>query len=222
MKDWADDHPKAKLMERKRAAILKAAREGFLSQGFEGTSMEEIAAAADVSIMTLYRHAQSKNELFAAVIASACDPNDPAEQDEFERLMKKPLGEILAATGMMAQRRLSDPETVALLRTVMAEAGRFPELAEIAYRGFVGHLEGMVEYVLEGKDEAAGLSKTERAKLASGFIDSLFGSDMLRVLLGLTGVSATEQRQRAGKARDLILSAIGDAMPRGDAARRKG
>ena len=44
MKDWPTDHPKAKLMARKRAAILDAAREAFLRDGYEGTSMEEIAA----------------------------------------------------------------------------------------------------------------------------------------------------------------------------------
>ena len=208
MKDWSADHPKAKLMARKRAAILGAAKAMFLELGYDGASMEAIAAAADVSIMTLYRHAQSKDDLFAAVIASACDPNDEAEQAEFARIMQRPLGDVLVTVGLIAQRRLADPETVALMRAVMAEATRFPNLAEIAYSGFVGNQERWVEYILAERDESKGLSASVRRKLSGAFIDRLFGADMLRVLLGLSGTSATEQRHRAERARDEIMTAL--------------
>src|SRR5690349_15571641 len=69
VKDWAPDHPKAKLMARKRAAIVDAAREAFVRDGYGGASMERIAKDAGVSIMTLYRHAEGKDDLFSAVIA---------------------------------------------------------------------------------------------------------------------------------------------------------
>ena len=62
------------MMERKRARILSAAREAFLRLGYEGPRMEAIAGAAGVSIVTLYRHTHSKDDLFAALVASACDP----------------------------------------------------------------------------------------------------------------------------------------------------
>ena len=60
MRSWSSEHPKAKLIARKRSAILAAARDAFLSCGFEGASMESIAGSAGVSIMTLYRHARSR------------------------------------------------------------------------------------------------------------------------------------------------------------------
>jgi TetR/AcrR family transcriptional repressor of mexJK operon len=208
VKDWAENHPKAKLMARKRAAILAAARETFLNLGYEGASMEAIAARADVSIMTLYRHAESKDDLFAAVIANACDPDDEEERAEFEKLLKKPLGEVLVSVGIFAQQRLADPATVALLRAVMAETSRFPELAQTAYRGFVVNLEDMVERVLADKDESRALGKPARRKLAALFIDRLFGADMLRVLLGLGGASVAEQKQRAERARDEVMAGI--------------
>jgi TetR/AcrR family transcriptional repressor of mexJK operon len=207
VKDWAADHPKAKLMARKRAQILAAAREAFLRLGYEGSSMEAIAAAADVSIMTLYRHAESKDDLFAAVIASACDPSDEAEQAEFMRLMSKPLGDIFTSLGMISQQRLADPATVSLMRVVMAETARFPELGDIAYRGFVGHLETMVSEVLGRLPQTQTLSKATRRRLGERFIDRLFGADMLRILLGLKGLTPHEQKQRSERARDDILGA---------------
>jgi TetR/AcrR family transcriptional repressor of mexJK operon len=208
MKNWAADHPKAKLMARKRAAILDAAKAMFLEFGYEGASMEAIAASADVSIMTLYRHAESKDDLFAAVIASACDPDDEAERAAFARIMQQPLSELLVTVGLIAQRRLADPETIALMRAVMAEAVRFPKLAETAYAGFVGHHEQWIDHILADKDESKDLSPPARQRLSRLFVDRLFGADMLRVLLGLSGVSDAEQRQRAERARDEVMGAL--------------
>ena len=205
MKDWAADHPKAKLMARKRTAILSAAKDIFLEQGFEGASMESIAAAADVSIMTLYRHAESKDDLFAAVIASACDPNDEEEQAGFIELMKRPLADVMVEVGMIAQARLANPETVALMRAVMAETTRFPQLGETAYSGFVGHLEQFAEVVLAERPESRDLGTAEHRRLGALFIDRLFGADMLRVLLGLGGVSPADWRQRAIRARNEVM-----------------
>jgi TetR/AcrR family transcriptional repressor of mexJK operon len=208
MKAWAADHPKAKLMAKKRAAILTAARETFLRLGYEGASMEAIAARADVSIMTLYRHAESKEELFAAVISGACDPSDEAEQAEIAAAMKMPLREILAGYGVMFQAKLTSPDTTALLRAVMAESVRFPELAETAYRSLVGFHEGIVEDIFAHKDETARLKQAVRRRLSAAFVDRLFGADMLRVLLGIGAASPANRRARAERAADETMAAI--------------
>jgi hypothetical protein len=43
LKIWSDDNPKAALMERKRAAIVAAARQAFLENGYAQASMDRIA-----------------------------------------------------------------------------------------------------------------------------------------------------------------------------------
>ena len=207
MKDWQSNHPKAKLMGQKRAAIITAARSTFLRLGYEGASMEAIAAGAGVSIMTLYRHAESKDELFSAVIARACDPDDEAERAEYERLLRKPLREVLILTGMAFQERLADAETVSLMRLVMGETTRFPDLARRAYQGFVGHLEEIVQAILAEKGESLHLDPQTRRELSATFIDGLFGADMLRVLLGLGGASSAQRKERAERASDKIMAA---------------
>ena len=52
----------------KREAILSAAVELFMSQGFAGTSMDSLATAANVSKATLYSHFADKNTLYRAII----------------------------------------------------------------------------------------------------------------------------------------------------------
>ena len=46
-----------------RSRIYQTARTLFLSQGFEATTVEQIAAAADIAPATFFNHFQSKNAL---------------------------------------------------------------------------------------------------------------------------------------------------------------
>src|SRR5260221_2546260 len=71
-KTWSADNPKAALMARKRAVIVDAALKAFLDAGYAEASVNQIAATAGVSIKTLYRHFESKDELFSAVMQAAC------------------------------------------------------------------------------------------------------------------------------------------------------
>ena len=54
----------------KRAAILEAAKQLFLEQGYQGVSMDQIAATAGVSKLTVYSHFGDKETLFAATITA--------------------------------------------------------------------------------------------------------------------------------------------------------
>ena len=58
-----------RLTDRKREAIINAAIAEFLSNGFETTSMDKIAASAEVSKRTVYNHFSGKDELFAAILS---------------------------------------------------------------------------------------------------------------------------------------------------------
>lgn len=208
MKSWPDNHPKAKLMARKREAILLAATEAFLEQGYEGASMEGIAATAGVSVMTLYRHVKNKDDLFAAVVSGACALSDEAEAQEFQVILKRPFREILIFIGVLFQKRLTSPQSTALLRAVMVESGRFPNLAEMTYRGLVSnHLE-MFKSFLATRPELHHLSNRKRHPLGVAFIDQLFGANIVRVLLGLDDIGANERRTRAEAAADRLLAAL--------------
>lgn len=208
MKDWPADHPKAKLMARKRTAILDAAREAFLRDGYGGASMEVIAAGAEVSIMTLYRHAEGKDDLFGAVIESVCHPADQAERARIEESLRKPLEEILVFVGMMFQERLASPATTTLFRAVMVETKRFPHLADMAYRGLIGTHEDALDTFLAQRVETAALDAGQRRKLSASFLSRLVGIDSLRVLLGLGGASEAERLDRAKSATAELLSAL--------------
>lgn len=205
MKDWPEDHPKAKAMARKRAHILSAAKAALLKTGYAGTSMEAIAREAGISLMTLYRHAESKDDLFAAVISGACDPHDEEERRRLQALMDFPLDKVLRHSAVHIQDVLTRVDTVALLRLVIAEAETFPHLTELAYQGFVAHFEKIAEWIIREKMPTADLQIAAVGRL---FVDRVIGADLLRVLLGRPGPSEAEKWNRAEWACDGALRAL--------------
>ena len=55
--------------EARRERIVWAAKQVFLEQGFEASSMDDVAARAGTTKPTVYAHFKSKDELFGAVVA---------------------------------------------------------------------------------------------------------------------------------------------------------
>ncbi|QWF82778.1 TetR/AcrR family transcriptional regulator [Amycolatopsis sp. CA-230715] len=115
---------------RKRAAILRAAAEVFLREGYERASVDEIAALADVAKRTVYNHLADKEALFLAAFEEAFDrvnadmlaaldefPDDPGD---FEHDLVV-FGRKLAGCHL-------DPEVTALRQLMSTEATRHPEL----------------------------------------------------------------------------------------------
>ncbi len=88
--------------EHRRAAILQAAYDLFIKQGYHGTSMRQIAKAAHLALGGLYNHFSSKEQVFEAVfrayhpyhdvlplIASAQGSTlEMLVQDAFQRMVK--------------------------------------------------------------------------------------------------------------------------------------
>jgi len=60
----------SKLLPRleRRAAILRGAARAFASAGFAQTSMEDVAAACGVTKLIVYRHFESKEELYREIL----------------------------------------------------------------------------------------------------------------------------------------------------------
>ncbi|MBT1094087.1 TetR/AcrR family transcriptional regulator [Streptomyces sp. Tu102] len=125
----APSGPRAEL---KRRAIVRAARELFLRDGF-GVGMDTIAAAAGVSKVTVYNHFGSKEALFTAVITDALD--EPLAGESSAALESLVEAEDLRSALVDAARtwvhavRTND-EIIALHSLVAAEVHRFPELGE--------------------------------------------------------------------------------------------
>jgi AcrR family transcriptional regulator len=115
---------------RKRKAILDAAIELFLAQGYAGTTMDAVAAAAAVSKQTVYKHFADKDSLFVELV----DTTVRAASDPVEQLVMSSLrsGDLRADLTVLARQLLTtvlQPRVLQVRRLVIGEANRFPHLA---------------------------------------------------------------------------------------------
>jgi TetR/AcrR family transcriptional regulator, mexJK operon transcriptional repressor len=124
---------------RKHRAILEAAMAAFLSNGYAGTNMDEIAARAAVSKRTVYRHFADKDGLFAEIVLATTDEmsglaralaENLAESDAVREDLRELARRFLAA--------LMQPRLVQLRRLIIATADRFPELGRTWYENGFG------------------------------------------------------------------------------------
>ncbi len=119
---------------RKRQAILEAATEAFLRDGYRGTSMDQIADLAHVSKQTVYKQFADKEHLFIAIVNATVDEASDAVQDEVVSLRDS--GDVESDLRDQARRQLArvmQPRLLELRRLVIAEANRFPELGRTFY-----------------------------------------------------------------------------------------
>jgi TetR/AcrR family transcriptional repressor of mexJK operon len=119
----------------KHRAILDAAREVFLTSGYRGASMDEVAAIAQVSKVTVYKHFSDKRSLFTSVITSAIDEAEQATHSLVDRLgQSTDLAKDLRTFARQHIIEVTQPHLIQMRRMIIAEAGRFPELAQAWHR----------------------------------------------------------------------------------------
>jgi TetR/AcrR family transcriptional regulator, mexJK operon transcriptional repressor len=125
--------------ELKKAAIIRAARELFLGDGFERTSVDAIADRAGVSKRTIYNHYEDKRTLFLAVIRETYG----AMIDTVYAIIDKHLTDVTdvaaSLTGFAlesAAMAFRSADRTALIRLMMAESSHFPELQREQMRPF--------------------------------------------------------------------------------------
>jgi AcrR family transcriptional regulator len=120
--------------DRKRAQIRAAAQELFLQHGFQATTTDAIAATASISKETLYRYYPRKEDLFLDVLRSLT-----VERAVWVRLMERTpepsttrqLRALLRTIAQSLLELMLQAEYLAMLRLIVAESPRFPELGDM-------------------------------------------------------------------------------------------
>lgn len=107
--------------------IVDAAQQEFLASGYAGTTMSAVAVRAGTSTKTVYRLVPNKAELFRNVVSARIGrfmlEIDPSSLDAYE--LAEALEHMLVSFGMLTL----DSSTIALVRLVIGESERFPEIA---------------------------------------------------------------------------------------------
>lgn len=204
--------------EAKREQIRTAAQQLFLDKGFGETSMDSVTAAAGVSKQTLYRYYETKAVLFADVLGQLIAEPGPLLKDPptGSRLRTKAnLKTLLTSLSQDYLARILEPRQVALLRVVIAEGSRFPELTE-SFRSTLPAVGGAIFIAALERGRAAGLiADWVDVRTAARAFAGLLMTFILR-----DGLLASEpklpSRQRVAEMVQIFVDGVGAPRRKGD------
>lgn len=167
--------------EQKSKAIMKAAAELFLRDGYSNTSMDAVALAAGVSKRTVYGHFGCKEDLFAEIIREMCldvlppglghAAEDPADSEE--RLVR---------IGTAFLSAIYSEKQIRLFRTIVSESRVYPEIGRMMYEGPVRASQIGLQVCLE-QMVRAGTLDLEDTRFAAVLLMGMLKTDIHMRLL---------------------------------------
>ena len=191
----------------KKAAILDAAKKLFPLRGFEGVSMEAIAAEAGVSKLTVYNHFTDKETLFSAAVKQRCEELLPHEVFEVD-VSSRPIAELLGAIGRAFHALVTSDEAVQLQRILAARAMTDTRLAQLFYEAGPKRTLTDMDDFLRRANAAKVLDVPDTARAAAHFCCLIKGEQHLRMMVGCCeGLSARECRAHIDSVVDMFLRA---------------
>ena len=134
-----------KLSQRKRLDILNAAETLFFQQGFEHTSMDQVASLAGVSKRTVYNHFENKDVLFQVILVFM-----------FEKVRKdnavlfnsdKPVNEQLTQIAEQEVALLTSKEFLKVAKVAFMQMLQQPDLAKSLANNSMGCMQDLVAFL---------------------------------------------------------------------------
>ncbi|MDT4926751.1 MAG: hypothetical protein QOG01_4464 [Pseudonocardiales bacterium] len=174
-----DGRPRVRMTGReRREQLVQVGRSLFAEKGFDGTSIEEIAARAHVSKPVVYEHFGGKEGLYAVVV---------------DREMSDLLNRLTLALSAGHPRVLAEQAALALLTYIEEETDGFRILSRDstatgstgAFSSLLNDIASQVEYVLAREFGQRGFSTENAAMYAQ----------MLVGMVALTGMWWLEERK---------------------------
>lgn len=189
----------------KGAAILETAKRLFLSLGYEGVSMDQIAAEAGVSKLTVYSHYGDKETLFAAAAKAFCDQQLPGSL--FESRPDLPLRERLLQVAHAFFSMVASPEAIAGHRILST-----PQMAETVvprmfWEAGPQRVQDAFAALLSARVAAGQLEIEDIPRAAAQFFALLKGEPHMQLVFGCAPLTEAEAEAHVRASVDMFLRA---------------
>lgn len=202
----------------KREAILEAAQVLFLSNGYEGSSMDAIAAEAGVSKLTLYSHFKDKEALFEEAVKTTCETRLPRTLFILEEGCS--IRQVLLDIGHAFLALVNSPESIGLHRVMVSMGALNPALSRMFFDAGPQRLLLDLEQMLLQANTRGLLKTDEPMRAAEHFCSLIKGTAHFRLLIGYAALpDAVEAQRHVEDCVSLFMRAYGEA---GGAAETKG
>jgi AcrR family transcriptional regulator len=164
----------------RRGAIIEAAMDEFIARGFAATRLDDVAKRAGVAKGTIYLHFKDKESMFEELIRTAIVPmvtrlwGTPPQPGASVRDMVEGFAKTFIEE--VATTRRGD-----LVRLIVAEGPRFPEVADFYYREVVsrglGGMRALIELgIARGEIKQKNLARFPQIMVAPALIAVIWQS----------------------------------------------
>lgn len=148
--------------------IVKVANEEFLGKGFKGATLSSIAARCRISKTTLYGLFASKEALFMYVCAANVEGFTYNIQHELDPT--RPFEQVIERVVSLMVHTCRTSLAGKMLRLVVAENDRFPQLGRLTYARTLKLLRPLADYL---KDASGGTLTGKDAMYAAFHLTSM-------------------------------------------------
>lgn len=167
----------------KRAAILAVAKRLFSQNGFDGASMDQIAAEAGVSKLTVYSHFGDKESLFSAAIRAKCEEQLPSTL--FLAGLEGSLREQLTAISRAFLQLITSEEAIAMQRMMMVPGTGDTHVRELYWQAGPQLVKDAFADFLRSRVARDELRIPDIARATSQFLCLIKGELHMQMLCGM-------------------------------------
>ena len=194
---------------RKYDQVINGARSVFLTDGFEGASVDEIARVAGVSKATLYSYFPDKRILFMEMVTQQCQAQATTTIQSLD--LTAPPDEVLRKGGQQFLGFLLSDMGQRIFRIVIAECERFPELGQKFYEsGPMVMRRALVDYLAAAQNRGQIRDNVDIALAADQFGEMCKADLWLKVIVGIrSDVSQADISRVVDGAVDTFLARYG-------------
>jgi len=121
----------------REAQILAAAFKEFAANGYAAARLDDVAKRAKIAKGTIFLHFRDKKALFRAVLCSLIRPPRPPSEGELQNSQSTSESLLRQLLAHMYSQVVENKRARALIRLLIAESEKFPELAEIYYQEII-------------------------------------------------------------------------------------
>lgn len=188
----------------KRTAVLEAAKRLFVAHGYSHVSMDQIAAEAGVSKLTVYSHFGDKDALFMAAIQAKCEESLPARLFAGDPAVS--LRDRLLLIGRSFYELMMSDEAIATHRVVTTQQAS-TELGRVFWEAGPCRTQAAMEALLREEVAAGRLDISDFHVACSQFYSLLKGEAHTKRLCGFPAPTPAEAEAHLQATVDLFLRA---------------
>lgn len=188
----------------RHAELLNVALDHFLDKGYDGATIEAIAAEVQMTKRTIYARYPDKASLFLAAVFRAIEYS-ATPLNLIEAAVTDNLEETLFALGLLRASQAMTPSGVRLQRIINTESYRFPEIFYWSYEyGALPVIRFLTDLLAE--KIAAGELMLDDPELAASMFITLVVSAPVRMAQAGSALDRQEVERRVRAGVELFLN----------------